>query len=190
MSDLIGQYQSQTEGLAGDTVAIVAAIYALWQTGQLTTAEAEQRIAAAVATANAAAATLADAYVAAQIEHATATPTPAVGLPPADDTERLVLAARTILDDADADAGMRFERLARAEPLDTAQQHAAAVMRLQPSVKGWRLRLDTDACELCRWYAAGGRVYRLTRTFRQPHPGCGCMPEPVLSVNVTKERTA
>ena len=182
MTDLVERYQGQTEGLATGTAAQVAAVYAALQAGQITTVEAGALIAAAVNLANATASSLADAFVAAHIEAVTGVPTPAVGVPPSDDTERLAVAARTILDDDDLDAGIRFERLARAEPLISAQRHAAAVMRLQPAVHGWRLRLDADACELCRWYAAGGRVYRLTRTFRQPHPGCNCQPEPVLSI--------
>jgi hypothetical protein len=97
MSDLVEQYQAQTETLAAGAVTQVAAVYAALQAGQITTAETRQLIAAVVATANAAASALADAFVSAQIEHATGIPTPTVGLPPRDDTERLTLATHTIL---------------------------------------------------------------------------------------------
>lgn len=184
MTDPAVQYQRRIEGLATTAAEQVAAIL---QTGQIT-GNTERLIVAAISRANAAAASLADAFVAAHIEYGTAKPTPAVGLAPRDDTARLAQAVRTILDDQAADAGTRFQRLAHAEPLATAQRAAIAVMAEQPAVNGWRWRLDAGACELCRWYAADGRVYRLTRRFRQPHPGCNCQPEPVMSTRKTKER--
>lgn len=179
MTDLVEQYQAETIRLADGSAVTVAALLVALQAGEITTTEFEELLAGAVGLAIAAAATLADAYVSAHIEQVTSAPTPAVGVPPMDDRGRLIVAARTILDDTEVDPAPRFERLARAEPLVAAQRHAVAVMTRQPAVTGWRLRLDSDACELCRWYAADGRVYSVSRPFKQPHPGCNCQPEPV-----------
>ncbi|EHB54775.1 hypothetical protein MycrhDRAFT_1969 [Mycolicibacterium rhodesiae JS60] len=212
MSDLVEQYQAQTESLAAGTVTQVAAIWAALQAGQIATTEAEQLIAAAVATANAAASTLADAFISAQIEHATGNPTPTVGLSPRDDTDRLTLAARTILDDlatvnrekqlvqvlptespvepgsaAQPDpvrtAGLRFERLAHSEPLETAQQFSIDVMAAQPLVEGWTRQMDADPCQLCRWWWREGRIWPKAHPF-QSHKGCNCQPKLVLAEHI------
>lgn len=121
-------------------------MYAALQAGQITTSVAEQLVAAVINFANAAATTLADAYVSAQIETAAGIVTPTTGITPVDDTDRLVKAAQTILGDlhhkteqqvvesalpADParEAGLRFERLAHSEPLEVAQHVSVEVMR-------------------------------------------------------------
>ena len=134
---MIEDYQAQTAALAAGTVTQVSAIYAAFQAGQITQAETAQLVASVINLANATAATLADAFISAQIEVQIGYPTPTVGVVPADDTARLELAAHTILDDlftavsektsaADDEidddqpdpvsaAEVRFERLARAD---------------------------------------------------------------------------
>jgi|GEM_PF-1355260 len=196
MTTLVEQYQTDTDALAAKTAAGALAVYAAWQAGDVSLPEAAALIATAVVTANAAAGALADAYVAAHIERATGVPTPTVGLPPRDDTERLTKAVRTILDGTDetvnvkvssepADeppdtAAMQIERLAHSEPLRAAQRATLAVMDAQPTVTGWRRQMDADPCELCTFWWAGGRIYRTTTVFHS-HPGCNCQPEPVFN---------
>lgn len=199
---VVEDYQAQTEALAAGTAAQVLAAAAAVHAGTFTAAEAVVVIAAAVNMANAAAASLADAFVAARIEAATGVPTPAVGLPPADDFDRLAQAVGTVFGDLPQTAGAepsaqdtagnepadtaatRLERLARSEPLQAAQDHAVEVMAAQPRVIGWRRVLDADPCELCVWLYANGRIYKPTTRFRQ-HPNCNCAAEPVID---TKEK--
>lgn len=203
MSALVEQYQGQTEALAAGTVAQVAAAYTALQVGQLTAAEAAQVIAATIAAANVAASTLADAFISAQIEHATGIPAPAVGVPPRDDSERLALAARTIIADLDHDlqsipqgqpsdtqndpvrtAGLRFERLAHSEPLETTQRFSVEVMAGQPIVQGWTRQMDADPCQLCRWWWREGRTWPKDHPFPS-HKGCNCQPKIVLAEHIT-----
>lgn len=195
------EYQAQTAALAAGTGAQVAAIFAAVQSGAIVTAGAAALIAAVINMANASATTLADAYVSTQVEILSGVPTPAIGVPPVDDADRLHAAAQTILDDADREAEeldlpeadkpvdnsgaahtteMRLVRLAESEPVATAQRVAVEVMDAQPEVIGWRRVLDADACNLCQFLWRGGRVYRTTTPF-QRHPNCNCQPEPVLA---------
>lgn len=186
---LIEQYQQQIEALAVSSAAQVAAIYVALQAGQVTEVEAGQLITSVVAMANAGAATLADAYVSVQIETGGGIPTPSTGLIPADDTERLTQAVATILDERvdtpepAVKAGMRFDRLARAEPLETAQRASIAVMDAQPMVEGWTRQLDGDPCQLCRWWWREGRIWPKNHPF-QSHKGCNCQPKVVLSQHI------
>jgi hypothetical protein len=193
------QYQQQTATLAATSVAQVAAVYAALQAGQITTAVAEQLIAAVINTANAAASTLADAYVSAQIEQAAGIPTPTTGIPPTDDLDRLVKAAHTILSEPPQDhhaaqsgepppdplrtAGLRFERLAHAEPLETAQHFTIDVMAQQPLVEGWTRQTDADPCQLCVWWWREGRIWPKEHPF-QSHKGCNCQPKVVLAEHI------
>lgn len=94
---VVDEYQSQTEALATSTVAAVLGLYATLQAGELAPATVTPAIAAVIATANAAATTLADLSVAAQIEVAAGVPTPPTGIAPRDDTDRLTVAVETIM---------------------------------------------------------------------------------------------
>lgn len=179
MTALIEQYQDETVRLADGTATTVAALWAALQDSMITEDEFVDLIASVVGAAVAASAVLADAFVVAQVEAATGAPAAAAGVTPRDEHDRLAVAARTILADNELDPEPRFERLARAEPLGAAQRHAVEAMAGQPAVAGWRVALSADACDLCQWYAANGRVYRVTRQFKQPHPGCNCQPEVV-----------
>lgn len=98
---VVDEYQAATDELAASSVAGVLALYAALQAGGLAPATVVPAMAAVIATANAAATTLADVGVTAQIEVASGVPTPPTGIVPRDDTERLIKAVETILDDAD-----------------------------------------------------------------------------------------
>lgn len=188
MTAPVQDYQSQTEALATATAATAVNILADYAAGHIAAAEVAALIAAVINTGNAAASTLADAYVSAHIEHMAGVPTPAIGVPPADDTARLVSVVDGILADRDDDqdtAAMRIKRLAHSEPLQAAQESTIKAIAAQPEVIGWRRQMDADPCELCQWWWAGGRIYKPTTVFRQ-HPGCNCQPQPVIR----EEKTA
>ncbi|CCK53034.1 Conserved protein of unknown function [Mycobacterium canettii CIPT 140060008] len=203
---LVEDYQARTGALADRTAARVAEVYAAMRAGHITTEEAEELIATLVNTANAASFSLADAYVALQIEKATTLPAPTTGIAPVDDYERLLQAAHTILDGLigmikpaagtqpqgrelapDSDpvqvVGMRLERLARSEPLETGQNAAVAAMTEQPLVEGWVRQMDDNPCQLCQWWWREGRIWPKVHPF-QSHKGCNCVPEIVLVESV------
>lgn len=96
---VVEDYQANTEALAASTVASVLAVYAAMQSDGVAPAVAVPAMAAVIATANAAATTLADVFASAQIEAATGRPQPPTGIAPRDDTERLTKAVETILED-------------------------------------------------------------------------------------------
>ena len=208
--------QAQTEALAAATAAQMLALYAALQAGGLTPTAASEAMAAVVNVANAAATTLADLFVTAQIEVAAGEPTPPTGIAPADDSERLGKAVTTILDDlddaadepaedtedeedsADTDpvdtAAMRLERLARAEPLDTGQAVTVEIINRLPRVEGWKRVLDADPCERCQRWAEDGRVFPKDAHFKR-HLNCNCQQEIVMTTtaelptNTTKVET-
>jgi len=201
----IDDYQARTAGLADTTAIRAAAVYEALRAGYLTEAEAEQLIAATVNAANAASFSLADAYIAIQIEQATGVPAPATGVLPLDELERLIVAVHTIFDDmrqaAEAHvaasgpesaepasdpaqtAGMRLERLARSEPLETGQKASVAAMAQQPLVEGWTRHMDADPCQLCQWWDRDGRIWPKDHPF-QSHKGCNCQPKVVLAQSI------
>lgn len=185
MTAPVAAYQAATEDLAVGTVRRVLAIYAAHRAGQIVE-NAAGLIAEVINAANAAATTLADVWLARQIEQAAGVPTPTVGLPPTDDVVRLADAVSTILtapepaEDAPDQPDMRLERLARAEPLATAQAAAVDVMAHQPLVAGWVRQMDADPCQLCKWWWRDGYVWPKDKAF-QGHPGCNCQPKVVLA---------
>lgn len=100
---VVDEYQTQTEALAASTVAAVLALYATLTAGEMAPAVVIPAIAAVIATASAAATTLADVAVSAQIEVTTGVPTPPTGIVPRDDTARLFRAVETIVEEIDED---------------------------------------------------------------------------------------
>ncbi|BBX69591.1 hypothetical protein [Mycolicibacterium psychrotolerans] len=100
---VVEDYQAQTEALAAATAAQMLALYAALQAGGLSPPAATEAMAAVVNVANAAATTLADLFVTAQIEVASREPAPPTGIAPTDDGPRLTKAVATILDDLDDD---------------------------------------------------------------------------------------
>lgn len=80
-------------------------------------------------------------------------------------------------------AEMRLERLARAEPLEAAQQAAHTAMQSHDLVEGWTRQMDADPCQLCRWWWREGRVWPKEHPF-QSHKGCNCQPTVVLAEQI------
>jgi hypothetical protein len=160
-------FQSAAERIALGTERRVLATYAAFVAGSMDLDSATARMAGQVNTSNAAATTLADAYVVAAIEEVSSQPANAIGALPIDDSARLVKAMRTILteppkrelsravakaltdletvaensapvqDAEPANAEMRLSRLTHAEVFSTAQKGAVDAMTAQPLVEGW-----------------------------------------------------
>jgi hypothetical protein len=192
VTEPVAAFQVQTEALAADNQRQVLAVYTAWQAGQISQADAELAIAGIINRANAAAVTIADVFVATQIEQAAGVPTPATGVPPVDDSARLVQAAHTILSAPPPEpdqpeptntAPMRLDRLARSEPLETAQRASVDAMAAQPLVEGWTRQMDADPCQLCRWWWREGRIWPKEHPF-QSHKGCNCQPKVVLAEHI------
>jgi hypothetical protein len=194
----VDRYQASTETLAAAAQSQALAVYTAYQAGRLTRDQAVTLIAAAVNQSNAAAVSLADAGVSVQIEHATGQPTPATGIFPTDDADRLEKAVHTIFDEDQPAAGeaapegeqppppdtqMRIERLAHAEPLEAAQNATVDAIQQQPLVEGWTRQMDADPCQLCRWWWREGRIWPKDHPF-QSHKGCNCTPKVVLAENI------
>lgn len=205
----VDQFQAATEQLASDTERSALALYGQYRAGQLDDTDTAVLLAGLINRANASAASLADVWLAVQIEEQVGQPVPTVGALPVDDSERLVKAANTVLngsasysrqDHVTADqpveieipandvtaangAEARLARLARSEPLEAAHQATHDAMQQQPLVEGWVRHMDADPCQLCRWWWREGRIW--PRAHRMPtHKGCNCQPRVVLAKHI------
>jgi hypothetical protein len=203
----IEQFQANTDTLAEHTAEQVAQIYADLLAARIDQQTAILLIAAAINRSNAAAVSLGDAYMALQIEEQIQGVVTAVGIVPTDESERLVKAVQTILDESQpitpceavnvsetptgdthgspepTAAQDRLTRLARSEPLETAQQATHEAMQRQPLVEGWVRHFDADPCELCVWWWRDGKVWPKVHPF-QTYKGCNCQPKVVLREHI------
>ena len=84
---------------------------------------------------------------------------------------------------APADAAMRLERLARAEPFEAAQQATTEAMQRHNLVEGWTRQMDANPCQLCKWWWREGRVWPKVHPF-QRHKGCNCQPRVVVKRHI------
>lgn len=174
---VVTEFAAMIARLADDVERAVAAIWARVQDGLIELTDALAYIVAVINRGRAVAFGLADVATSAQIEALSGIPAPVIGVAPVDDTERLVKAVRTITE-SDADTPMQLSRLAHAEPLSAAQDASSAAMA-RHGVAGWVRQCNADACQLCRWWSAGGRVWPADHAFAR-HPGCNCQPRIVL----------
>lgn len=180
--DAVTELQTRVAALADDVQYVAAAIWKQVQSGLTDVDTALDAIIALINHARAVVTGWADVAVAAQIEALTATPTLPSAVAPVDDTERLVKAVRTITADTDADTAMQVSRLARAESLSAAQDATATAMEHHDAVIGWVRQLNPEACELCQWWARGGRIWKPDHKFAR-HPGCNCQMQVVTEEN-------
>jgi hypothetical protein len=196
VSAAVEQFQAATENLAADTERAALALYAQYRSGQVSDSDTALLIAGLINRSNASAVSLADVWLAVQIEEQTGQPVPTVGVLPVDSSERLVKAATTILQTSQSamfsepdsnslanDADMRLERLARSEVFETAQQATHDAMQKQPLVEGWVRHMDADPCQLCRWWWREGRIWPKAHPMPR-HKGCNCQPHVVLAESV------
>jgi hypothetical protein len=172
------QFQNRLEKLASDTAEAARRIA---NRRNITKADRATRLAALLNRANAEATALADSFTSRQLEELTGKPVPAKGIPATDDSDRLLKAARTVLIGPDSPLE-RVERLARSEPLASAQSavtEAVTGQKVRGGYLGWTRQLDADACERCRWWARNGRVW--PQDHRMPkHPNCACIQQFVM----------
>lgn len=131
---------------------------------------------------NAQAVALAEHFTSHQLEELTGQPAPARGVLPADESDRLLQAAQTALENRDT-ALERVERLARSEPLDTAQTTVTnaldGITRTRGGHLGWTRQLNAGACEVCQRWARGSRVWPADH-FMPRHPNCACVQRLVI----------
>ena len=98
-------------------------------------------------------------------------------------TDTLTKAVETVLADDVAEWAGRLARLATAEPIARSQTAFHDAMIRDDRVDGWTRGLDSDACELCHWWSADGRIWPVEH--RMPvHPGCVCTPVPTSAAYI------
>lgn len=85
-------------------------------------------------------------------------------------------------------ARMRLGRLVDGEAKEAAADGTRDVITGSKRVKGWVRSLDSDACELCRWWWREGRVWRPDFTMPR-HTGCTCTQTPVVTTTDNYQTT-
>lgn len=178
MPDAADKYQAELEKLA-DATARAARRAA--NRRNVTRAARAANVAAIVQRGNAQALALAEAFTQRQLESATGRAIPAKGLLPADDSDRLLKAAKTVL--SEPDPLVRVERLGASEVLYTAQGGVQESMdgrkRSRGGYLGWVRQMDSNPCERCqRWYR-NGRIWPPDHPMPR-HFNCRCVQRIVL----------
>ena len=175
-------YRAAILNLSARSEAAVVALYARLSARAVTEEEFVAYATAALIRADEQAVSLADLGLAAFLTVATRRAVPTLGLTlPADKPAQLDKAVRTLVavlpDTPHPEA--RVARIGRAEPLTTGTRAYGDGMRTRPEVTGYRRSLSGNACELCSWWAGGGRVFPDDRPM-PTHKGCSCTQVPVL----------
>ena len=166
--------------LADDVQAKVLTVYEAWQEGAINQDQFVQLVAAHIATGNSRAVALADLSLATALSIELGAAQPTVGLTPPDDVDRLREGALTLaLAAGTVDITARLVRFATGETFSTALRAWGWGMQNTPVVVGWYRRLEADACDLCKDWAADGLVYDKDAPMFH-HVGCQCTPQPVL----------
>lgn len=106
------------------------------------------------------------------------TPRPAADVIRPEELDRLHRALNTVLG-SDQDTIMQLVRLATNEVLQAANAAFTEGMKQTPKVQGWSRRLESDACQLCRWWWRDGTVWPVDHVM-PTHPGCTCTQKPYL----------
>jgi len=182
-------FQAALENLAQDSESHVLEVYAAYTLAQLDAAAATALIAVRINFANAAAVSLADAYVVSSIEEL-GEPATSVVLLYEDQGERLTQAVDTILTEpTEFTPEDRLTRLAHAEPFSTAQKASVDAMSKQPLVEGWQRQFESaKPCKLCVFIARigpdGPRVWPKNHPFQVMHTGDKCVPKIVLRQHI------
>ncbi|CCH75084.1 conserved hypothetical protein [Nostocoides australiense Ben110] len=156
----------------------------LWdrvEAGTITEEEFAILAANAVLVGNVAGYLIGAAVVRAVVEKATRLPEIVLPVPSARhlDSERISTALGTILA-SDLDTRMQLARLADNEPKAAAADGSADVIAGSRHVTGWTRNTNGEACQLCSWWARGGKVWPADHTMPR-HPGCSCTQDPVVA---------
>lgn len=89
---------------------------------------------------------------------------------------------QTILEgDSDKIVG-RLERLGYVLPIESTQDSYSAALADDSLVEGWQRGLNSDACQLCRWWSRDGRIWPKVQPF-QTHKGCKCQQVPKVALS-------
>lgn len=173
-------FQHALERLADDTAARARVVA---NRRNISRADKAVRLAGLINRSNSQAAALAEHFTSRQLEALTGRPVPATGILPIDESDRLLKAAKTALTDRDT-ALERVERLARSEPLATAQTSVTEALSGQKVGRGgyigWTRQLNAGACEMCQRWARADRVWPADH--RMPrHPNCACVQHIVIT---------
>lgn len=173
-------YEETIRQLSEGTQRIVAQLLAAHEAGVLTRTDLDTLVLQAIELARARGRDIGVLKVRAYLEAVTGEPqTVAPYSARPGDSARLKRALRTIRASG-LDSAMQLARLAGNEPVAAANDAAHETMRRSRLVKGWTRGLESDACELCRWWHRDGRVFRTEHPMPR-HPGCMCDPVPVLT---------
>lgn len=93
--------------------------------------------------------------------------------------QRAATAVATIAAGPPEQVRTRLERLARSAVVRAGQDTRARALARDKNVEGWKRGVDSDSCELCRWWWREGRVW--PKDHHMPrHPGCSCVQVPVV----------
>lgn len=101
-------------------------------------------------------------------------------------SDQIRQALDTALDAAQQDVRVKLQRLAAAQPTESAQYQMSQSMRNSRNVAGYVRVLESDACELCEWLYRDGYVYPPQRPLTT-HPGCVCTARPVTPAELVRE---
>lgn len=183
-------YEARIRALGESVAGMLEALWARHESGAIDRAEFVALGAIIVAAANGQAAGLARLSVAAFVAVETGAPLPLVTTDPPEwrtDTDRLGRALETVAAAEAATIPGRLRRLGKAEPADTAaatREDVISSWDTEPGIEGWTRQLESDPCDLCRWWAEeSGKFPPNARMAR--HTGCVCTQQPIIS-----ERTA
>lgn len=178
-------YTDSLVKLATTTEAKATKILQLWQAGKISKTEAVGTMGALISKANVKATALADASLAATLSLETGSAVPAIGVTQRSGGTTLRRAIREILDtpEAEADMLMRVQRIARLEPIGQGARAYSKAMAAQPAVEGWVRGLDSNPCQLCRWWYRDGRVWPKNHPMPH-HKGCTCTQIPTMTPGV------
>lgn len=133
-----------------------------------------------LATVNASARMLADAYVASFLR------LPPLGLSvPNNEVDRLTAAFAGVLEDSRAVPLPRISRIARSEPTNSGREATAKALTTHkaPTVR-LRWVLDPEPCDFC--FSLAQKTY-LPDELPQSHPNCECTVVPTVDSTVNKE---
>lgn len=85
---------------------------------------------------------------------------------------------------------VQLSRIASTEPVEAAQGAYGEGIARSKLLEGWERGLETDACQLCTWWARlddVGEPRIWPKDHRMPtHKGCRCMPVPTLARDIQK----
>lgn len=194
-ADYAAEFDSAANDVAAKTVTAVLAAFAAWQAGQVTTAVLTAMLGKILTSGNVYATVMGDLVATRALTLLAARPYLPTGVAGEIDLQaellRLSDAAATITAalDSGKDPKARLERIARSESVNALQQAVVATLA-RHGVTGYVRGTDSDPCELCVWLKKehlrpGGFVYPTDKPMHR-HPGCQCVPIPVLDAPVYK----